>query len=112
VTEYYALPHPDAGDVTYWRRGGDDLVRPWPRPGRALATAEVTNAIDADRTTAQARFAALTDRCSWCGRKLTDPASKARGVGPVCAADLGEEMVTALTRAVATAHTTPAGDEA
>jgi hypothetical protein len=29
-------------------------------------------------------------RCGTCGRLLTDPASKARGMGPVCAAKTAE----------------------
>ncbi|MGC4891069.1 DUF6011 domain-containing protein [Micromonospora sp. DT227] len=31
----------------------------------------------------------MAGRCGWCGRKLTTAASKAAGIGPDCAADLG-----------------------
>lgn len=35
---------------------------------------------------AQADYGRLTGRCGCCGRTLTDPASKMRGIGPECAA--------------------------
>lgn len=53
-----------------------------------------TNAADvaeaaADPKAAALRYAAETDECSVCGRLLTDPDSKAAGIGPVCAAKFG-----------------------
>jgi len=38
---------------------------------------------DPDR--ARADFGKLTGRCGYCGRTLTDPNSKMRGIGPECA---------------------------
>lgn len=51
-------------------------------------TAEIVEAA-ADPKAAALRYAALTDECSVCGRLLTDPDSKAAGIGPVCATKFG-----------------------
>lgn len=42
-----------------------------------------------DPKEAALRYARATDRCSICGRTLTDPASKLAGIGPDCAAKFG-----------------------
>jgi uncharacterized protein DUF6011 len=34
-------------------------------------------------------FGVVTGRCAWCGKPLTDPESKMRGIGPDCFASLG-----------------------
>lgn len=43
----------------------------------------------ADPATAAKAFGKHTGRCSCCGRELTDPASIAAGIGPVCAENYG-----------------------
>jgi len=42
---------------------------------------------DADEL--RANFGRFTGRCGCCGRRLTDPASKLRGIGPDCWAAIG-----------------------
>lgn len=111
---HYAVPAPDHPDQrTYWqaRRG---VLTPWPRRGRygpwattpaydrpapgsraylALLTAHtawmdaIRTAIAADPAAAQRRFAGEVVRCWICGRRLTDPASRQRGLGPDCWAE-------------------------
>ena len=46
-------------------------------------------AIVADLPQARRRYGRFTTKCAWCGRKLTDAASKMRGIGPDCYASLG-----------------------
>jgi hypothetical protein len=76
-----------------WSRGH---ITPW-----LLA---VGDAINADPDGCAGRFAALTRCCCWCGRKLTDAASKTYGIGPECRAGLPDEALAALIEAVGRAH--------
>lgn len=46
-------------------------------------------AIARDTAATRALFVEITGKCYVCGRKLTDPNSKARGIGPDCWAALG-----------------------
>jgi len=61
--------------------------------GRFLASRGATQeqvaavvAVAADALTAAVEYGKKTGRCSCCGRELTDPASIAAGIGPICAA--------------------------
>lgn len=65
-------------------------------------------AVEADPVAAQARFAVFATRCACCGRELTDPASKIRGVGPECRQGLSDAHLVALAEAVARTHGAPA----
>lgn len=51
-------------------------------------TAEIVEAA-ADPKAAALRYASLTNECSVCGKLLTNPVSKANGIGPVCASKFG-----------------------
>lgn len=64
----------------------------------------ITAAIDTDPAGCAARFAALTTRCCWCGRRLTDSASKTYGIGPDCRAGYPDESLAELAEAVGRAH--------
>lgn len=107
---YYAVPAPDRPDQrTYWQaRHG--VLTPWPRQARYgpwaapaytrpsprsrayltwLAAAQswmdaIRTAIAADPAAAQRRYAAEVVGCWICGRRLTDPVSRDRGIGPDC----------------------------
>lgn len=64
--------------------------------GRFLPAMECTPAdkdavVEASRDpkAAALRYAAETDRCSVCGKVLTDPVSKANRIGPICADNFG-----------------------
>lgn len=64
--------------------------------GRFTASFECTEAhkativeAAADPKAAALRYAAITNECSVCGRLLTDPVSKAAGIGPKCAGKFG-----------------------
>lgn len=50
---------------------------------------EVLDAIAADPRAAAIRYGQETNHCSRCGRELTDEASRAAGIGPVCARKVG-----------------------
>ena len=45
--------------------------------------------IAAQPAEAAVRYGKLTKRCSCCGKRLTDPVSVERGIGPICAANWG-----------------------
>lgn len=61
-------------------QAGDDL---WPVKGRARRMAILTTI--ADDPDALARYGRELGICGKCGRALTDEASRAVGIGPVCA---------------------------
>lgn len=61
-------------------QAGDDL---WPVKGRARRMAILTTI--ADDPDALARYGRELGVCGKCGRALTDEASRAAGIGPVCA---------------------------
>jgi hypothetical protein len=64
----------------------------------------ISAAITTDPDTARARFAAFTSRCCWCGRHLTDNASKVYGIGPDCRHGLPAELLADMARAVGRLH--------
>lgn len=132
--EYFAVPDPSTGDMTYWRTHRGDITewppkvrygpllykrdvpanlrgdertrwaRNWFATVRAPWDAAIVEAITSDPTTAAARFAAFNTRCCCCGRALTDPASKAYGIGPDCRGGLPGELLAELARQVGRAH--------
>lgn len=55
-------------------------------PSEMAASVEATAA---DPTAAAKLYGQQTGRCSCCGRELTDPASIAAGIGPICADKFG-----------------------
>src|SRR6478609_8713174 len=59
-------------------------VREWYRTIGVPWHAAVEQAIQDDPGGCAARFARLTSRCCWCGRRLTDATSRVYGVGPDC----------------------------
>lgn len=81
-----------------------EYVRDWHRQHTVPWHQAVCDAIDADPQGCAARFAAFTIRCCYCGRKLTDPASKTYGIGPDCRDGELPEVLTAFTEAVGRAH--------
>ena len=50
----------------------------------ARETAEELLAIDEDPVGKAREHGRLTGQCSICGRRLTDPVSVERGIGPIC----------------------------
>lgn len=52
-------------------------------------TVEHLNAVAADPLGAAVFYGRKVGRCSCCGRELTDPASVAAGIGPICASNWG-----------------------
>lgn len=59
-----------------------------PIRGRAAANAILAK-IAVDPRTAMVRYGHELGHCGYCGRTLTDPVSRERGIGPVCASKLG-----------------------
>lgn len=61
------------------------------RPGEKYSgkAAEVFEAIVADPEAALKEYARITGSCGICNRKLEDPESVARGIGPVCLEKVG-----------------------
>lgn len=96
---YYALTDPyDAGLVLLIRIGSDHRVKVTPygtnTPGvprrRGLDWLQVVvDAILGDVAGTRGLFVEISGKCYICGRRLTDPASKMRGVGPDCWARVG-----------------------
>lgn len=58
-------------------------------PVSRVTRARVLAAIETDPQAAMLRFGQLIGQCGHCGRTLTDPDSRERGIGPVCLAKLG-----------------------
>lgn len=60
-------------------------------PAMACTPADTATVVEASRDPkgAALRYAAETDRCSVCGKVLTDPVSKANRIGPICADNFG-----------------------
>ena len=50
---------------------------------------DVADALVRDADELRANFGLFTGMCGCCGRRLTDPASKLRGIGPDCWAAIG-----------------------
>ena len=70
------------------------------RAARAAILAE----IQADEAIAAVRFAQSCDRCFKCGRSITDPESRVRGVGPECFDSLAIEHRNHVARVTAEHH--------
>ena len=56
-----------------------------PSRDAAAGTGEAVARIAADPTAAAVAYGRLTGSCACCGRTLSDPASVALGIGPICA---------------------------
>ena len=69
-----------AGYVFVSQQAGDDLY-----PVKGHARARVLLAISVDPAAASRRYGRELGVCGVCGRTLTDPESRAAGIGPVCA---------------------------
>lgn len=52
-------------------------------------TLDMVRGIAADPRGEAVKYGRMTGRCSCCSRKLTDPASVAAGIGPICATNWG-----------------------
>jgi len=132
---YFAVTDPlDPGQVTYWRRGKNGRIAPWPvraRYGPILFKSAVPKGLGGDRNRwvqdwytanrepwdaevrlaitgspeeCQARFSVFAIRCCSCGRGLTDPKSKTCGIGPECRHGLPEEALGRMARLVGRIH--------
>jgi hypothetical protein len=70
------------GGVYFGKISGGQFV---PSRDAAAGTGEAVARIAADPTAAAVAYGRLTGSCSCCGRTLSDPASVALGIGPICA---------------------------
>lgn len=88
-----AVSTPDAASAWGWSRvaiiGPNHDVNPgWAAtPDRLLAIRDLFSKA-ADLMVAATDYGKRTGRCGICGRELTDPASIAAGIGPICAGRL------------------------
>jgi uncharacterized protein DUF6011 len=82
--KFYRVDRPTEGrwaGYTFVKvQASDDLY-----PVRGRAAASVLTAIAADPREAMLRYGREIGSCGHCGRTLTDDASRAAGIGPVCA---------------------------
>jgi hypothetical protein len=83
-TKFYRIDKPVKGSWKGWTfvkvQASDDLY-----PVRSVAQrTQVLEAIAADVLGASQRYGRELGVCGVCGRTLTDPDSRARGIGPVC----------------------------
>lgn len=130
TVRYYAIHDPHQSErITCWRETPGRLEA-WPKGIRVGPIGPLTNAdfpankaerqrfrkninqaqrdyyakvraqICADPDLARARFATFTTRCCICGRTLTDPESKALGIGPDCGRTVDDETRVHLADAV------------
>ena len=66
------------------------VLTQWARPGIGMADVQAALLdIERDPEAAAVLHGTLTSRCAICSRELTDPASIARGIGPICAETAG-----------------------
>ncbi len=70
----------------------------------AAVRGQAKTAIAQDPAAASARFAALTTRCCYCGKALSDQRSKVYGIGPDCRTDVAPAVLAAAMEAVRAAH--------
>jgi hypothetical protein len=75
-----------------------NVSRPW--------HAAVREALKGDLFEAGLRFAQLRSRCCCCGRSLTDPDSKAYGIGPECRIGVAAEVLARMNETVGRMHAT------
>lgn len=73
-----------AGRQYITEQAGDALY-----PVRGARRAVILAGIAADPRAASIRYGIALGRCGCCGRTLTDPDSRAAGIGPICAAKAG-----------------------
>ena len=85
---FYRVDRPTEGKWAGWtfvkRQSGDNEDRI--RGGEAQ---EILSLIAHDPGAAMLRYGVELGICGHCGRSLTDAESRARGIGPVCAVNLG-----------------------
>jgi hypothetical protein len=89
VTKFYEVDRPTEGKYAGWVfvsvRASDER-----HPIKQLAAKHaILEVIAADPRAASELFGKKLGRCGICGRSLTDEDSRARGIGPVCAAARG-----------------------
>ncbi len=122
------------GQITYWRRDARGRVTAWParttygpvlykrdvpkgspaeraqwvrdwfQAHRAPWQHAINHAIETDPDLCRARFAVFAIRCCSCGRMLTDPKSKACGIGPECRSGILADTLGALALLVGRIH--------
>ena len=115
---YYAVSDPaDPTRMTFWRET-ERGRRSWPPKSGTFGAdfyerlkaatheervhlmqtwrAAIDVEIDARPDLASARFSAWHSRCSFCGRRLTDPTSKTYGIGPECRSGCPDPLLEAL----------------
>ncbi len=107
---YYAVPifsgedfDDDGGAATIGhqafqvrRNGRRTGVTTYARPGidvdkvliYAWSLTDVYKIAAEDPDWSRAEYGRFASKCGWCGRTLTDPASKLRGIGPECSKGL------------------------
>jgi hypothetical protein len=81
-----------------------DWIRQWFSENSWPWWATVRQAVADDPVTAQARFAKFCSRCCFCGKRLTDEASKTYGVGPECRRGEPAEFLAHTAEAIGRAH--------
>lgn len=86
---FYKVDRPEDGRWAGWVfvkvQAGDDL---WPVKDKAQR-AEILRQIGEDPREASLTYGREIGACGICGRTLTDPESRERGIGPVCAGEIG-----------------------
>lgn len=107
-TAFYRVDRPTegkwAGFTFVSAQASDDF---WPVKNRE-AKAAILAAIARDPHASSVRYGRELGVCGVCGRTLTDEASRAAGIGPVCAARFGIDRVASVERPV---HHTPVHEE-
>ena len=82
----------------------NEWVRGWYREHAYPWHDAIRATIDTEPELCLARFATFTSRCCWCGRTLTDAASKTYGIGPDCRSGLSDNLLAALANGTGKAH--------
>lgn len=81
-----------------------DWIRQWFSENSWPWWDSVHRAVTDDPVTAQARFAAFCSRCCFCGKLLTDEASKTYGIGPECRRGAPDEFLAHRVDAIGRVH--------
>jgi hypothetical protein len=133
MIRFFAVPDPDDPPrMTFWQRHEAGILTPWPKnahygprapfpTGRSVREqlraarwaaehyrpwlSRIEAAIEADPTTAAARFVRVEVRCALCRRKLKTVRSREYGIGPECLGQLPAEQIEQLHAAVLRAGT-------
>lgn len=86
---FYKVDRPEEGKWAGWVfvkvQAGDDL---WPVRDKA-ERARILSEIGKDARAASVAYGQEIGACGICGRTLTDAESRANGIGPVCAENVG-----------------------